>query len=261
MTDQTREVLFNDVKLSTLMTVDDLDLNQYPDYEIRRYKVARADKSITTSKEAVSKEIPIIGRICGANRGAIELNLALLKLLVFGISGQLQVKQAGSDVIYTATCDNITESWNRSVLNVELIFTAGDPFGMVIPATVLELPNITTASSSFSLPVFSSVPVKPEINLVFNSVTTGTNKTVSIVNSSTNIGMSINTDFATGDTLYINSEQMIILHNGQPVDFTGSFPVFTVTIAAIFVPEVNMSYTDDFGARDVDGTFIYNARI
>lgn len=255
------DVVFNDIAINALLNVYDLDLNQYPSFDIKRYKVARADKSITTSKEARSKEITVKGYVCGANRSQIELNLALLKLVLLGIRGTLKVFQGGAEVVYLATCDKLTESWNRSVLEVELTFTAGDPYGKMQPATTLALPSITTSTHSFTLSAGSTVPVRPQLSLEFVSVTGGTNKTVSIVNSTTNIGISITNDFATGDVLYIDSEQMIITLNGAPVDFIGSFPVFNVTLLSIFVPEVNITYTDDFTARSVTGTFTYNVRI
>jgi len=256
-----REVYFNDIDLSAVMTIDNLDVNQYPNFDIKRYKIARADESVTTSKEAVSKEITISGRICGTSRSTIEANLALLKLILAGIRGQLQVKQAGLDIIYTATCDGIGESWDKSVLLVELTFTAGDPYGIATNQTVQAIPNITSATESFTLTSNSSVPIKPEITLTFDSVTDGTNKTVSITNSSTNIGISINTTFTTGDVLYLNSQTMVSTLNGDPIDFTGVFPIFDVTIASIFIPQMNITYTDDFTDRDVNGTVSFYARV
>lgn len=255
------DVYFNDVPINSVMDVRIVDLNNYPEYEIRRYKVARADRSITASKEAVKKEITVNGRICGSNRGDIEAKLAILKLMVYGIRGQLKVLQAGSEVIYTATCDAIAQRWNSSVLEVDLTFTAGDPFGRIQPSQTISLPNITSASQSFTLAAGSTIPIRPQITLNFTDATDGTDKTVSLLNSDTNIGISITNDFADGDVLYIDSEQLIVTLNGQPVDFSGSFPVFTVTVASIFNPSVNITYTDDFTDRDVNGTFAYSSRV
>lgn len=195
------DVYFNTTYLNDLINIYNLDLNAYPEYEIRRYKVARAEKSIVTSKEAVQKPIPIYGYICGANRSEIEQNLALLKLAVYGSSGTLKVFQAGQDTIYQATCDDMTEEWNKNTLEVTLNFTANNPYGHELEQTVLNFPNITTSESTFTLIGSSVAPIRPAITLTYNTVTGGTNKTVTIRNAETQIGISITNTFASGDVL------------------------------------------------------------
>jgi len=255
------DVLFNDVPLSNLMEVENLVLNNYPDYEIRQYKVARANKSIVTSKEAVSKNLSVIGQICKSTRAETESFVALLKLAVFGINGVLMVRQAGFDVSYNATCTEVNLNWDGSLVLVTLNFLASNPFGKVEPAQVVNFPSITSANQSFTLAATSTTQINPVITLSYTGITGGTGGSVTIRNAETLSGITITNDFATNDVLYIDSENMIVTLNDIPVDFSGTFPIFVPNIASIFVPQVNIDYLDTFTTRTAGGTFLYNVGV
>lgn len=254
------EVKFNGVDLNAVVDVYNLDVNRYPDFEIREYKIARANLSVITSKEAVSKDLFVYGKLCSATRAQTELLFAVLKLIVFGVNGQLEVTQAGQKINYTATCEELNQRWVGTNMMIEMKFVASDPYGYA-QATQLPITTITTATATKDLAVASTVTIQPRITLNLDSVTDGTGKQITLRNGLTNVGITINEDFTTGDSLHIDSQNLIILLNGSPVDFTGVFPTFEPSIGSILGATIPLLYTDTFTARSVTGTFEYNLRV
>lgn len=257
------DVYFNGAYLNALLDIYNLEVNNYPEFEIKKYKIARADKSVITAKEAVEKEIVVLGKICDTTRVEVEQFLVLLKTALLNINGQLKVYQAGYEVNYVSTCTQISQRWVGNTMMVALTFVASNPYGVASPATVLNLPNITTANETFTLVGFSSAPIRPQITVNYNSITDGTGKSVTIRNAVTQIGITVNEDFVTGDILYIDSstDVLSVTLNGATIDFTGSFPVFYPTLAGLLIPEITVEYSDTFTARDLDGTFTFNIRV
>jgi len=259
----TPNVTFNDFVINDLpgVEVEYYDANQAPEMEILQYKVARADRSIITNKSAVQKRIPVYLRVCNGNRAGTELTIALLKLTLLEVQGVLDLEQVGSRVTYTATCTEISIEFEGKIAYVTLTFTASDPFGKLAGENIIAFPNITTASTTFPLTSTSTVTIRPAITILFDSVTDGTGESVSIRNSATNQGITVTNDFSTGDTLYIDSEAMVVTLNGAPVDFTGVFPFWTPDLTTFLANNMNVDYIDTFTARDVSGILNFETRV
>jgi len=257
------DVFFNGVNLQGLLGAQlyNLDALDYPNYEIRQYKVARAERSVATSKEAIDKNIRVNFRINNCSRSQSELTLTVLKLQVYQVSGLLQLKTSTFDVQYRATCNEVNHRWVGRNLMIEMVFLCATPYGSANEATTVALGAITNPTESLTIQAISVPPIRPQITIFYSSITGGTGEQVTLRNATTNVGITIQNDFASGDVLFVDSRNLIVTLNGSPVDFSGAFPTFTTTLASIFNPEVFLTYVDSFTDRTATGNFTYRVEI
>lgn len=236
----------NDLSLIDGVELYNHDFNNNPKREIKMNKIARQDRSIITSSEYSSKEIPIWAEVCGGSRGGTEARIIYLKSLIQGQNEALVVPQGEDEVTYTATLNEFSHTWDGVNADVTMLFVASDPIGESTTQTTLFNSTITTASSSITSVIGGSFQVEPTINITITSVTGGTGS-ISVRNSGTQQGITLTDTFADGDVVVIDSKEQIATINGVSVDFTGRFPVF-------YPGTQSLGYTDTFTTRNVTVT-------
>ena len=244
----------NDISAVAAANIIDHDFNQLPRRELKTYKLARANKSITTSAEYSEKEVSVSFHLRGCTRSDAELVLSNLKALLRGVAKDMIVSQFGSDITYKGASLTSTEfRWFSNKIILTLVFQVANPVGFEDTLYELLSLNVTSQTNTSAISVDGSFDALPIISLTYNSVTGGTGQTVDIKNEETGQGMTISQDFATNDTLTIDSDRKVVTMNGAEIDFSGNFPVFQPGSGAF-------GYVDTFSDRDVDIVIEYRKR-
>lgn len=251
------EVYFagNNLSIIAGASLIDHDFNQLPSREIKSYKLARANKSITTSAEYSSKEVSVSFHLRGCDRGEAEEVLTDLKSYLRPVSKTLIVLQGGLEVIYKdSTLNEVNMSWYSNKIILTLVFQVSDPIGYEDATTTLLNTNVTNSAASNAVDVEGSFDIEPRIILDYASITGGTGQSLTVKNEETGQGITLTGNFATDDTIEINSAEKTVTMNGANIDFSGQFPVFPPN-AGIF------GYVDTFTTRSVDIIVTYEKRI
>lgn len=229
------------------------DFNSLPQRGLNINKLAREDKSILTSAEYSSKEVPINLHLYGCTRAEAELVLRNLKAVMQLTNRELVVNQAGEETKYIATLNQVSHEWFGGKVKVTLIFTCSDPIGQATTPTESIDENNTAQSANFALDIEGSFIAEPVISLTFNSITSGTGATITLKNNIIGQGISLTRDWVTGDLVTIDSFNKTVVINGAGSDFSGIFPFF-------YPGNQVLGYVDSFSARDVDIVLTYIKR-
>lgn len=251
-------VKFNGKDLSVITGIDlhYHNFSNLPTREIKINKIARRDKSIVTSAEYGSKNVYVYMEINGNTRQATENLITQLKAILQPQNQQLTVEIGGEEIEYIATMNEFNIEWNSAIAYVSIVFICSDPIGKATTErTMLNMEGITVSTANYDLAyIEGSATAYPYILVTVNDLTNGTAKSITILNASTFQGMTVTRNWADGDILEIDSETMVVTVNDEVVDFTGMFPEFSAGTQQI-------TYIDDFDARDVDLLVKYKARI
>lgn len=255
MTPESVRFAGNDLSLIQGVDLYNHEFNDLPVRELKTYKLARRDKSITTSSEYSTKTIPVYLDVCSGSRADTEDTLTFLKSLLQPQNASLAVLQGGVETEYTATMNEFNKEWLNSRCIVTILFLASDPIGREVQSQVFaSLPAITTSSAAQSITVNGSATAYPVFTVTINSVTGGTSKSITVGNGLTNQGITITRTWTATDVLQIDSENMEATVNGALVDFTGMFPQFPAGSQQV-------TYMDDFTTRSVSLTATYQPRL
>lgn len=251
-------VKFNGRDLSVISGVDlhYHNFGKLPEREVKLNKIARRDKSIVTSAEYSSKEVSVFMEICGDTRQGTENIITQLKAVLQAQNQQLTVEVGGNEIEYVATMNQFNIEWKAYHAYVEIVFVCSDPIGKyTTEQTMLDVEGIIVSSANYDLLyIQGSATAYPYTVVTINSLTGGTAKSVTILNASTFQGMTVTRNWADGDILEIDSEAMVVTVNDEVVDFTGMFPEFPAGTQQV-------TYIDDFDARDVNLLMTYKPRI
>lgn len=244
----------NDLSVVAGASLINHDFNALPNRDIKTYKLARVNKSITTSAEYSDKRVSVDFHLKGCDRGAAEAVLADLKSILRSVSKDLIVSQGNIDTTYSgATLNAIEMRWLFNIIIITLSFEVSDPIGFQDSDTTLLSANVTSSTSTSAITVSGSFDALPVITLSYTSISGGTGQELSIKNEETGQGITLSQDFATSDTVEINSKTKKVIMNGSEIDYSGVFPVFPPGSGAF-------GYVDTFTTRDVDITITYNKR-
>lgn len=231
------------------------DFNKLPNRILNMYKLARADKSVLTSSEYSSKEIPLYGEACGGSREDTEALILQVKSLVQGQNKKLVVDQANMEVAYTATMNEFNIEWDGPRATFEIIFIASDPIGKKTTAEVNVVNQaITTATSDISVVIDSSFKVQPVFRLTVTAVSGGTGQSVTISNGRIGQSITLTRNWTSGDTVVIDTENEEVIVNGGSSDFSGQFPTFdpysqVVSYVDTFTTSRNVTLQMDYTKR------------
>lgn len=245
---------FNQNRIDTVpdSEVVNHNYNDLPQRDIKVHKIARRDLSIITSSEYTVKQLTVSIDIKTRCREDTEIVIRNLKALLQAQNGLLKIWNAGIKLRYTATLNEFNINWQGGMALCEVVFLASTPIGEADEADILFTINgITTSTASKAFTVEGSFMVEPVIVLSFKAASTGS---FTLVNGSTQQGITITGTFANGDTVTIDSKEYSVQHNGAEVDFTGAFPIFPVGAQVI-------SYSDTFASRNIDISSDYRQRI
>lgn len=233
----------------------DHDFNQLPQRDVKSYKLARANKSITTTAEYSSKEATVRFHLRGCDRADAERVLNDLKSYLRPVSKPLIVSQGGADVIYKgSTLNEANMSWFSNKIIITLVFLVSDPVGYEDATTQLVNEAVTNSTATIGVDVGGSFDIEPRIILDYAAITGGSSKSLTVKNEETGQGITIDGDFTTGDTIEINSANKTVIMNGASIDFGGQFPVFPPNAGSF-------GYVDTFTTRTVDIIVTYEKRI
>lgn len=220
--------------------------NEMPDIDLKTIALVRADGNIVVSSRFTKKTITLYGFIIAPDRTAYENALDLLKYRLSTPQRPLVVTQAGAQRVYTASLTALSETFiEGGKSKFTFTFEANDPFGRDGGNTSYTTPNITTASYAVNHVFQGFVTVRPMLTITLNSLTGGTNKTITIGNSLTGQQIAITRNWTAGDVIVLNSDTMKVTVNGVPVDYTGFFPVFRPNTAYL-------QYLDTLTTRSVN---------
>ena len=245
----------NDLSAISGLEIENHDFNQLPERDIRINKLARRDKSIITSADYVSKEIPVYFYACGGSRAGTEDVITQLKSLTQAQNALLVISQGGDTVEYIATMNEMNIEWIGTSAQLVLNFLASDPVGKnSVAVDFIPTATITSASGSYASIVLGSATVYPTFSLTVTAVTGGTGASITILNALTSQGITITRDWTAGELVEINSEDMKATVDGDVVDFTGMFPQFTSGTQQI-------QYLDTFTTRNITLSAVYNPRL
>jgi phage-related protein len=159
----------------------------------------------------------------------------------------LTIPHAGSTRRYTATPTNVIlrepDGLNRLTFSFEFVVPEGQ--ATALSDTTIINQTVTTASATIPLTIAGSVKARPLITLTYTTVTGGTNKTVSIRNSRDFVGLTIQRDWVSGDTVVIDSANFQIYINGVLTAPNGRMPTWETGAGALF-------YSDTLTTRSVN---------
>lgn len=250
---------FNGTDLTQLtgIEVNDYEFNNYPNRQLRSYKLANQHRSGLTSAEYVDKTVTVNAVIRDCDRESSEATLMLLKANVQAIKGSLTTEQAERTITYTATLQSMSHKWVANNLMVVLVFYLAEPLGVdSATETLIAAPdqNTTNATDDFAITLQgSSLEQYPTITVDVNSLTIGAGGTITVGNSDNDFEVAVTAVFEAGDTLLINTFDKLVLLNGAEVDYEGRIPEF-------YLGTTDITYEDDFSARDVDVSAVYARR-
>ncbi|NED59763.1 hypothetical protein G3I15_02355 [Streptomyces sp. SID10244] len=133
-------------------------------------------------------------------------------------------------------------------------FHSPDGVGWSIGSTALiASEGITGSNVSIPVTVQGTYQADPLITVVLNTVTGGTNKTVTISNDVSLRGLSVRRNWATSDQLEIDCLNKSVFVNNLAVEFTGQFPKWEPGAGAL-------GYLDDLTGRDATISSSYTRR-
>lgn len=252
-------VLFNAYDLDgiTGFEITDYDFNIYPNRQLRTFKLANQNRSALTSAEYVEKAINVYGIIRNCTREDAEATLSVLRSYTQGIKKVLSVPQYNRQVEYTATLQEMSQTWHGNNMQVVMGFYCDEPTGVdnISEALIAVIDQtVTTATDTFPV-VFagSSLEQYPVITIVINSLTGGTNKTITIDNDSNSHEVAIQRTWIVGDDLEIDTYNKTVKVNSSPVEYTGRIPDFNTGAT-------NILYQDTLTTRNVTITATYQRR-
>lgn len=247
------QVYFGGNDLDTVVgaALIDHNFNNLPNRQLNIYKLARANKSILTSAEYAHKEVTVNFHLRGCDRGETETVMEELKAFLRIINQPLIVRQADKDITYNdATLNEINYEWYSNKIILTLVFMVADPIGYEDSDTTMLVTSITSSTSSNAISNDGSFDANPVINVLLNTVTGGTDQSMSIKNEETGQGITLTRTWANSDTVEIDTENKTVIINGTNSDFSGQFPTFPPGTGSL-------GYTDTFTTRSVDLTVTY----
>jgi len=227
--DNTLVVKYNLVDLHIVpgLTITNREVNMLPDRNLRTYKLARADGSITTTAEYTTKKIIVGGIIIGVSRQVVESSIDTLRGLLASNEGEIDIVMAGTTRRFIGTLSSMTNDLIGGYCTFTLEFTCASPVGSDTTTTTLLASTANTAAgASYSISVGGSYRAEPYITITYSAITGGTGATVEVYNAADNIGLSITRTWVSGDVLEIDNYNKTVLVNGVSVARSGRFFYF-----------------------------------
>lgn len=199
-----------------------------------------------------TKSVYLEGYYDGSSQADAQTMYDVLAQVLNRQERQLKIPHLGDYRIYTATPANVIMSQPNGLNRLTFSFEFIVPDGYAKEQATSSLFNttITTAQTTIDFTVGGSVLARPMLVFTFDTVTGGTGKTVSIRNSRDLIGLTITRDFASSDTISIDSENFQIYINGVLTEPEGRLPTWSPGTGALY-------YSDTFTTRSVSASGTY----
>jgi hypothetical protein len=242
------------------LSVLSVDAWKPPKRSLSLYNIARTNKSKNSSAFYTEKYVVLRCSITRDTRALAEVSLNSLMTILQGLEKSLVVPGAGTQESFICTYqDFVPKVGGGAYMEFDLVFACSDRFGYETTLTLLkQVSNYTSSTRSDSFTVGGSAPwQQPVITYTVNSVTGGTNATVTFGNDLTGQVVTITRTWTAGDVLVIDKPNGTVKVNGIDVVFTGGIPEWA--------PSINgslgyLTYSDTFTARDVSYNAIHYRR-
>lgn len=219
-------VKYNGVDLHSVNGVSVLDrvVNDLPNRNVRMYKLARQDGSVTTTSEYSDKKIKITGAIVLPSREEAEAAIDAVRAIVAEPEGQIDVTVAGATRRWTGTMSGMSSTLKGGYATFAIEFTCADPFGTETSTVTLVNGTSNTASNNtFSMAIEGSYKAEPFITINYSAISGGTASTVSVYNAADGIGLDVTRTWTTGDILEIDNLNKTVQVNSTDVTRVGRF--------------------------------------
>lgn len=250
-------VLFNQVDVNTVTGLQVISTDPYasPKRAINTYPLAEADREVTTSSRYRSRRILLRCVVIRTSKVLMEQSLEVLENLFRQREKPLELDVSGGRRIFTATMSNLQIfDANGGFCHVDVELICADPFGYALGFTQLHSSTGITANfQTFSFNVTGNALQLPRIKVTVNSLTDGTNKTITIKDNNRGSTISVLRTWVAGDVLAIDSLEGTVTVNGDDASYSGGFPEFEPGMNYIF-------YTDEFTARNIRMLVEYKRR-
>lgn len=258
------DLSFNGVSLQSITggQVTDHNFDEMPEIRASQNAVSAAHRSITAGRFFITKRASVniavqgefheLQAILGRVRQLIQYKSRDLVLTrgvpvldegAYDLTQTTDITFKSANVVAAVLRPN---SAKQSVITVE--FTLDDPVGIGSDVqTLLSSTGVTTGTTSLDLSTLeiqgTFLEQYPIYTITVNSITNGSNPTLSILIGITEI--EIQQALTADDVLVIDTDAMDVRLNGELIDFTGGLPF-------IADPAATIQVTDTFSARNID---------
>lgn len=232
------------------------DVYSAPESALQADTLAEADGSVVVQQRYKSKTFTIEGILRRDDLPSLEAAMDEFKAAMTVKNQAFDLDYAGGVRRYLSYASNVilTRKNRGTSATFNVSFLCPDGVGWSVDSTALVASTgITTATSNIGVTVSGSYKCEPLTRLTFNTVSGGTDKTVTVSNGSTQRGLAIRRNWVSGDVLEIDSLKKLVYVNNLSVTFTGQFPWWETGAGSV-------AYLDDFTSRDVTMTSSYTRR-
>lgn len=235
------------------------DFDRMPDAERSISPVTSANRSVSTNERWVQKTAQIVILTKGCPKNVLDAHIARIRqvlqrkgslVIQKGVpildNGSYEYDQYETLTYTSAVVDGVefdTEGYT-SIITIDFILL--DPIAKGSNIQTIYSGTHTTDTTIIDI---SSVDIQGTLNvqypvytLVYNSVTLGSEPSLSIYNGFNTI--TINHAFVNGDELVIDTDKMLVTLNTELIDFNGVFPNISNNTP-------NLVITDTYTARNI----------
>lgn len=266
------DVSFNGVSLQSITggQITTHDFERMPEIRSSQNSISSAHRSITAGRFFIAKRATVNIAVAGEFH-ELQAILGRVRQLIqyknkeIVLTRGVPVLDGGDYDLDTTTKVTFREAnmvdadlnpndAKGKVITIE--FLIDDPVGIGgTPQTLLNATGVTTASTSLDL---SALELQgtfqeqyPIYEITINSLTNGSNPSISIVNGLSQIVIS--QEFSSGDVIKVDTDAMKVTLNDEIIDFDGGFPFIADTESTIYI-------SDTFTARNVNRKVTMNPR-
>lgn len=232
------------------------DTFPYPSRDVRNSHIANSNLSVTTSAFFTGRKLGVRGVIARSRREELDSSISELRRILKSKNQTLQLPVFGEQrQFYQVTVSNIAfKDVRGGYAEIDIELTATDPYSYKLTSVQpLDLVNVTVPTKSTQITFNGTASQVPIITYAIDSLTGGTNKTVTIQNEATGVSISVQRTWSASDVMVINSYAKTLTVNGTDTEFTGNFPEWDSGLGGIL-------YTDTFSTRQVDLRVAYTQR-
>ncbi|MFF6951830.1 hypothetical protein ACFZAD_24625 [Streptomyces iakyrus] len=237
------------------VTVTDTNVYSSPPNRIQADKLAESDGALVVKQQYDSKTFTVEGYLRADTLAGLETLMDTFKAAMAVKNQAFDIDYAGGVRRYLASAQNvIVAKSSNTTAGFSVEFLSPDGVGWDVDGSpLLSASTLTTSNVLTSINVGGTYQAEPLVTVTVNSLTGGTDKTITISNGTTLRGLSVTRTWTAGDVLEIDSLKKSVFVNDIPAEFSGQFPRWSIGDGSV-------SYLDDFSTRDVTIEASYTRR-
>lgn len=249
-------VTFNNLSLALVPGLSILGTNPHRPAPVKltSSQLVTSNKSVVSSQFYGTRKINILCSVEAGTKTLLQQRLQTLESILQGREKVLNITWAGVATDFTATKSNLSVTYDGGgFAEVDIEFTCSDPMGYATSSTTLyNYAHLVGGAYSFAVTWLGNVTQRPVITITINSVTGGSNQTISISNTATGQTLTVTSSYAANDVLIIDTKNKTVTINGVTSLATGNYPEWTATQPIV--------YADGFTTRNIAFTAAYQVR-